>query len=132
LPSENFKCHELYPIPQRFSKIYTFDKKELGKGGFGIVFLVKNKESNEKFALKIIKTKKEVDEEKTKEIFEYQKKKNEISTKLNHKNIIKFYEVSDLPEHNVIIVRMEFAENGALSDLIKEKNMGYQQALDKI
>ena len=100
--------------------------KELGKGAFSSVYLVKRKEDNKIYAMKRVKIiglgKKEKDN-----VF------NEVNllSSLNHKNIIGFYEsFFDIKSETLNII-LEFADDGDLSTKIKQ-NIKNQIFFDEI
>lgn len=64
---------------------YDFDK-ELGKGGYGTVFLAHNKQTKEKRAIKVIKK----DSVEDPQAFKHE---IEILMQLDHPNIVKCYDV---------------------------------------
>ena len=87
-------------------------KKILGRGSFGIVYLVKQKELSRYFAMKVIK---KISKEKEEE--ENLMNEIEILRKLDHPNILKitdFYPLKN--EYNIIT---EYCQEGELFDEIK-------------
>ncbi len=87
-------------------------KKILGRGSFGIVYLVKQKELSRYFAMKVIKK-----TSKNKEEEENLMNEIEILRKLDHPNILKitdFYPLKN--EYNIIT---EYCQEGELFDEIK-------------
>jgi len=92
-------------------EIYEFGN-ELGRGGFSIVLEATNKKDGEQYAIKVIE-KKMVDE------FEQLKREIDIMKKVNHKNILKLYDIYE-DEHHVYIV-MELVQGSELFDRIVSK-----------
>jgi len=92
----------------RFEKLY-----EIGTGAAGIVHLIKNKSTGEKFALKTMNLR---------TLSERDKKSAECEVEflrvITGPTIIKFYE-SFVENQNIYIV-MEYAEGGSLADLIRK------------
>ena len=88
--------------------------KELGKGGFGRVILVKNKSDNKLFALKEIIINNEM-KDKINDI----QKEADILSKFNCKNIVKYYD-SCLYKGKFYIL-MEYCEKQNLKDFINKK-----------
>jgi len=93
----------------------------LGKGSFGVVFLVMKIESIQEFAMKIIQIQSDKETKMSAlETMEYMKKKNDITASLKNESIIKFHETIVLPEFTMIAVVMDYAEK-CLSDILKKK-----------
>ena len=87
-------------------------KKILGRGSFGIVYLVKHKELSRYFAMKVIKK-----TSKNKEEEENLMNEIEILRKLDHPNILKITDFYPLKtEYNIIT---EYCQEGELFDEIK-------------
>lgn len=78
--------------------------KELGSGKFGVARLVKDKKTNDLFAVKYIERGKTIDENVQREIINHRS--------LKHPNIIRFKEVFLTPTHLAIV--MEYAAGGEL------------------
>lgn len=95
----------------RFKTLQT-----LGQGANGIVFLVQNKATNEKFALKQINLK-----------FLSNIERNNVESEVeflrvvNGPTVIRFHE--SFVENQNIYILMEYAEGGSLSDLIQTRRM---------
>jgi serine/threonine protein kinase len=89
---------------------------EIGNGAAGVVHLVKKKTTGEKFALKIMNTKKLSAKDKKSAECEV-----EFLRVITGPTIIKFYE-SWVEKENIYIV-MEFAEGGCLSELIRKHQL---------
>jgi len=111
---------DLFPIPNPLTKKYKFIKT-LGKGSFGVVFLVNNIQNKRDLAMKIMQIKEDLEANiSVLEMMEYTKKKNDITASLKNESIISFYETIVLPEYTMIAVVMEYAEK-CLSDVLKNK-----------
>jgi serine/threonine protein kinase len=94
----------------------TLEKiKILGKGGFGVVYLVKNKETNKLYALK--KT-------HVQDAISYNNEIN-ILKKLNHKNVVKIYD--NYKTSNYYNILLEYVDNGTLENKINYKFKNYQK-----
>ena len=86
----------------------------IGQGSFGKVFLVKHKQSNNKYAIKVInKEKLLLNNQTINSIY----KEISIHQTLIHPNIIRLYSYSEDQKNFYFI--MEYAENGSLYNLIK-------------
>lgn len=92
---------------------YDFTDKVLGEGGFGVVFLVKEKETGHYRAAKKIPRAK---------IRNYQRFINEVSTlKLcDHPNIVKLYEIFE--EKDSVFLIQEYLAGGELFEYIEEQD----------
>ena len=86
--------------------------KQLGKGGYGKVFQVRNKTTNDLYACKKL-TKLNIDN------LEKFRREIEILMKLDHPNIIKLYEVFEAPNSLYLII--EECQGGELFDKISER-----------
>ena len=85
-----------------------FDNKiKLGKGNFGIVYKVLNKEDNKYYAMKEIS---EFDESIINEI--------NILSNINNHNVVKYY--SSFEHNDKLYILMEYCENGDLRKFIEE------------
>lgn len=84
----------LFPIQKNFSNCfnqlsdYTFGE-EIGKGAYAVVKKALHKPTNKRFAIKIYEKFKLVDPQKKNSV----KKEIEILYKINHKNIVKLFEI---------------------------------------
>ena len=95
--------------------------KQLGKGGFGQVYLSQKKNSNKYFATK--KLNKAESDTKYRRYLLYE---INILKTLNHPNIIKLEEVKKTTNHYYIV--MEFANGGELSKCLEKYKLKYQRA----
>lgn len=101
--------------------------KVVGKGSFGKVKLVLNAEENNKpYAMKVLSKR------KLKKIFKGQNRtamndvmqEIAIMKKLDHKNVVRLYEVLDDPSVDKLYIIMEYVKNGSLiSKLGKSKSI---------
>ncbi|KAK6775114.1 hypothetical protein RDI58_026115 [Solanum bulbocastanum] len=82
--------------------------KNIGSGNFGVAKLVKDKWTNELYAVKYIERGKKIDEHVQREIMNHRS--------LRHPNIIRFKEVFLTPTHLAIV--MEYAAGGELFERI--------------
>ncbi|XP_071701796.1 serine/threonine-protein kinase SAPK1-like isoform X2 [Rutidosis leptorrhynchoides] len=82
--------------------------KEIGSGNFGVAKLVRDKGTNELFAVKFIERGLKIDEHVEREILNHRS--------LKHPNIIRFKEVLLTPTHLAIV--MEYAAGGELFERI--------------
>ncbi|KAH9607100.1 hypothetical protein KSS87_005029 [Heliosperma pusillum] len=78
--------------------------KDLGAGNFGVAKLVKDKKTNELFAVKYMERGSKIDEKVQREIFNHRS--------LRHPNIVRFKEIFVTPTHLAIV--MEYASGGEL------------------
>jgi len=90
---------------------YEFSKV-LGVGGFGAVYLMQQKKTGKKVALKLMLPKKAADEKRRKAFL----REVESSRDLKHKNIIEFYDCGS--QAGVFYFLMEYCEGGSVSDLM--------------
>ena len=88
--------------------------KKLGKGGMGAVYLVRNKATGEKSALKIMLPKAEL-MVKSKVYF---RREIDLMKNLQHPNIIKYYDAAKVG--GVTYFVMEFCEGGSAADLVED------------
>ena len=95
--------------------------KQLGKGGFGQVYLSQKKNSNKYFATK--KLNKAESDTKYRRYLLYE---INILKTLNHPNIIKLEEVKKTTNHYYIV--MEFANGGELSKCLEKYKLKYHRA----
>nr|BAB92092.1 serine/threonine protein kinase 2 homolog [Paramecium caudatum]BAC23148.1 serine/threonine protein kinase 2 homolog [Paramecium caudatum] len=107
----------IHPIDQ-YEQFYS-EQKIIGRGQYGIVYLVKHKKSGLDYAAK-------------KTTGEYSLNELEILLRLNHPNIIRVFECFK-SEKNLILI-MEYCEKGDLWNLIQYrllegKNRGFAQKI---
>ena len=115
--TDNYKYLPEYDL-SNFTKEYEgFIPKELGIGSFGRVYLVTNKFTNKKYALKII------NKNKLMQVYGDCKliyNEIEIHSKLNHRNIIRLYNKKETEDE--IQILLEYAEKGNLFNVIQKEN----------
>ena len=88
--------------------------KELGKGGFGSVFLAKAEVSNRFVAIKQLNNK---DKEQQQNII----REIEVVAKFKHQNIVTFYH--HFWQEGLLFLVMEYCEGGSLRDRIRKEKM---------
>ena len=87
--------------------------KELGKGSFGKVKLIKHAETGELFALKVFN--KNVLRKKrmgTRNMLQDVEHEIRIMKQMDHPSCIKLYEVLDSPDYHKLFLRLEYCEGG--------------------
>ncbi|EKX50285.1 hypothetical protein GUITHDRAFT_85443 [Guillardia theta CCMP2712] len=87
--------------------------KELGKGSFGKVKLIKHTETGELFALKVFN--KNVLRKKrmgTRNMLQDVEHEIRIMKQMDHPSCIKLYEVLDSPDYHKLFLRLEYCEGG--------------------
>ena len=95
----------------------------IGQGSFGKVFLVKHKQSNNKYAIKVVNKEKLLLKNQTiNSIY----KEISIHQTLIHPNIIRLYSFSEDQKNFYFI--MEYAENGSLYNLIKFRKLSEEES----
>ena len=94
--------------------------KELNRGGFGIVYKIRNKSTNETLAAKVILS---GNSEKMKKMIE---REINIMIKVAHQTIIKFrgFSLEDFSENQNVTIIMDFAKRGSLSDILNLISQG--------
>eukprot|EP01126_Amoeba_proteus_P040492 TRINITY_DN431_c1_g1_i4.p1 TRINITY_DN431_c1_g1~~TRINITY_DN431_c1_g1_i4.p1 ORF type:complete len:326 (+),score=85.83 TRINITY_DN431_c1_g1_i4:518-1495(+) len=97
---------------------YEF-QEELGNGAFSVVRMAKHKETGEIVAIKILEKYEDDPHQSTKF-----KQEIEIMKRLDHTNIIKFYELDEDKESYYVV--MEVVEGGELFDQIVAKKFYYE------
>jgi len=93
------------------STYYNIDK-EIGKGGFGKVYLCTRKSDGEPVAMKFV----EVDTEKQKK---YLGNELTLMKSLSHPNILKIYD--SVFHEKTMYLFMQFMDGGALTDIVVSK-----------
>ena len=89
--------------------------EELGKGGMGQVYRVKDQTLDEEMALKILKP--EIAQDK--EIIERFKNELKLARKIGHKNICRMYDLNE--EGETPYITMEYVKGDDLKTIIKER-----------
>ena len=98
------------------SKISDFEKvKELGKGSFGSVYLVRRKEDHKIYALKSVYLQKLNKKEQQNSVNEVR-----ISASVNHPNVIGYKEAFWEEKDNSLNIVMEYADDGDLQTKINK------------
>ena len=99
--------------------------RSLGRGSFGKVHLMRRKESGENAQLLAVKT--PIKDEISPLELERFRKEGEILSSLDHKNIVKAFDVS-APGDKQPFIAMEYMENGTLKDFVEklEDNSTYK------
>ena len=89
--------------------------KELNRGGFGIVYKIRNKNTNVVLAAKVILS---GNSEKMQKMID---REINIMIRVAHPTIIKFFGFSleDFSENQNVTIIMDFAKRGSLSDILK-------------
>ena len=106
-----FEYHSIHFLMEQFECI-----KQIGRGGYGSIYLVKSLSDE---SLKVIK---EVDTSNmSKEECERSKKEVEILRELKHINIIQY--ISYNVRNQKLYILMEYADGGDLSDKISEQRL---------
>lgn len=98
----------------------------LGKGSYGDVHLVKQRRTNELFALKEIRRKKKGSSANSM----YIRNEIEIMKRCSHVNVVRLFEVIDDPRSNNLYLVIEYMEKGDLMAIIKETCVSYQDTRD--
>lgn len=102
-----------------FDNKYQFEK-ELGKGGFGRVFLAKEKVSNRLVAIKQLNNKDKKEQENI--IHEIQ-----VVAKFNHPNIVTYHH--HFSQDELLYLVMEYCSGGSLQNKLDAKNVDAVNAL---
>ena len=109
-----FFCSQDAPNNIEYYRIKCFNIiDKIGEGGFGKVYLVEEKFSKEKFAMKNLKLSKNVD-------LKYIYKEVEALKKLSHKHIIKLFSYSIINYDKISLI-LEYGQGGTLGKMIKEQ-----------
>src|SRR5215813_1065478 len=86
---------------------------EAGRGGMGVVYKARDRQTNEIVALKLLKPDL-VDDDSATERFKNELK---LARKITHKNVCRIYEINFADE--IPYISMEFVEGETLRDLLK-------------
>lgn len=98
--------------------------KKLGTGSFGKVKLFLNTENNQLYAIKIMKKKTLLKRRygmKQGSMFEDVVREISIMRNLDHKNVLKLYEIINDPKEDKLFLAMEYAEGGPVIKLSEEE-----------
>ena len=98
---------------------------ELGMGGMGKIFLAQDTELNRQVAIKILND----TQNKDSDILRRFKQEARAASALNHPNIVTIYEIGKLNETQRFIA-MEFVEGETLRNLLKNRKLNLESALD--
>ena len=106
-------------------------EKTLGKGSFAKVKLVTDSSSGNKFAIKVmnknaLKNKKSGNNGKN--AFDCVLEELEVLKRLQHPNIIYLHEIIDDKKKEEIYLVTEFHSRGSLGDLMREKNLKFEDS----
>ncbi|EGR26942.1 protein kinase domain protein [Ichthyophthirius multifiliis] len=112
---QSFSYNNFYTSINQFQYVLNnnYYKICLGKGSFGCVYLVQDKQTEQKYAIKII----DLQQPNSKQVYEYLENEIQIHNQLNHKNIIKF--IDSFKEDQKIYMVLEYAFNGNLFNFLK-------------
>ena len=86
--------------------------RKLGSGSYGSVYLCKDKESSEEFAIKIIKR------SKLKNVNGFKAQEMAILKSLVHTNIVKLHEIIDDKTSQCLYLVMDYLPGGTLAELL--------------
>ena len=96
------------------NKLSDFNiEKQIGKGNFASVYLVKSKISNKVYAMKEIKAERYSNESQRKEV----QKEIKLLENLDHPNIITYF--SSFSEDGNFYIITEYLNGGSLQDILK-------------
>jgi len=91
--------------------------EELGKGGMGVVYRVKDMKLDEEMALKVLKP--EIAAQR--ETIERFKNELKFARKIAHRNVCKMYDLNE--GEKILYITMEYVKGQDLKSLIREKGM---------
>ena len=92
----------------KYTEVSNSDDSTLGRGAYGVVKLIRDRETGKLFALKIM-NKEKIGEEAGLEVI---KREIEIHQNLDHENVIRLYEFLE-DEENVYLI-LEYAAHGSM------------------
>lgn len=102
----------LETIPSRVGEYILV--REIGRGSSSIIYLAVKQDTNEKVAIKIVSRKFLIDRNA---VENFQREVTAFS-KMNHRNIVRFYEIQS--DDNLIYIIMEYCRNGNLQMLASQ------------
>ncbi|CAG8621705.1 26878_t:CDS:2 [Dentiscutata erythropus] len=111
------KINQKYKIPESIYQVRSVEDS-LGKGAHGIVLKGLNTTNNEDVACKYM-----FRESTRSELYDRISEEVTILGKLEHKNIVKFYDFFKGPEHTIIV--LELLDGGSLSSLINKQQIKF-------
>lgn len=109
-------------MPQLFNNIYRFER-ELGKGGFGTVFLAREDVSNRQVAIKQLSSQ---DASRQREIVH----EMQMVSRFNHPNIVTYHH--HFSENGLLFLVMEYCSGGSLRDAHRRQKLSPHTALTLI
>ena len=109
-------------MSQLFSNIYRFER-ELGKGGFGTVFLAREDVSHREVAIKQLNSQ---DADRQRAIIH----EMQMVSRFNHPNIITYHH--HFSENGLLFLVMEYCAGGSVRDAIARRKISATEALNWI
>ena len=109
-------------MPQLFNNIYRFER-ELGKGGFGTVFLAREDVSHRQVAIKQLNSQ---DADRQRAIIH----EMQMVSRFNHPNIITYHH--HFSENGLLFLVMEYCAGGSVRDAITRRKISATEALNWI
>ena len=109
-------------MSQLFNNIYRFER-ELGKGGFGTVFLAREDVSHRQVAIKQLNSQ---DADRQRAIIH----EMQMVSRFNHPNIITYHH--HFSENGLLFLVMEYCAGGSVRDDITRRKIGATEALNWI
>lgn len=109
-------------MPQTFNNIYQFER-ELGKGGFGTVFLAREDVSHRQVAIKQLNSQ---DADRQRAIIH----EMQMVSRFNHPNIITYHH--HFSENGLLFLVMEYCAGGSVRDAITRRKISATEALNWI
>lgn len=109
-------------MSQLFNNIYRFER-ELGKGGFGTVFLAREDVSHRQVAIKQLNSQ---DADRQRAIIH----EMQMVSRFNHPNIITYHH--HFSENSLLFLVMEFCAGGSVRDAITRRKISATEALNWI
>ena len=101
---------------------YSYNRK-IGRGSFSKVYKGYHKDTLEKVAIKV------VDMEISKHLKTFMDREIEVMKTLNHKNILKLYDVIHDPDENVIYLILEYCKKGDFHKFLNKRALKEKHAL---
>ena len=88
--------------------------KELGRGGFGVVYLADDEKTEKPIALKVIRPQKQADENARKKFL----REIKVSQYFNHPHIVQVLDAGEVED--LLFLALEFCPYGTVNDLLKQ------------